>query len=650
MAIRITGMNSGLDTEAIITELVKAQQTKTDTIKKQQTKHQWKQDAWKELNTKIVKFYNGSLSDMRYQFEYTKKSTKVSNESAATVLTSSSAVNSVQNLKINELASSGYLTGAQLSGSNTGSTIMGQLGIMSASTITVDVDGKQTDIQIDGNTTIDSLVGKLQEAGLNANFDTKTQRFFISSKTSGAAGDFNLSFSDENVKFKLGLNTAMSSDEVSAYLDKYAYDASDVEAKAAAKASEYMDKLAELDTELADLQTSVDALTDAGYDTTRTSAVIKAEMEAVNEDTSLSDEDKADKIRDLEEELTKAEQYEKYQDEISAKQDTRAEYAKYVNEVDSTASQELLDAIEAEFETALDYAKSVAAQYSNGTANVGSKIDGQDAQIELNGAVFTSTTNVFEINGLTITALDKTTGNGITLTTSDDTDGIYDKIKSFLKEYNELINEMDKLYNAESAEDYEPLTDEEKAEMSENEIEKWEEKIKSAVLRRDGTLNTVSSAMKEIMLEGVEVNGKKMYLSAFGIETLGYFNAGDNEKNAYHIDGDPDDENTKNNEDKLKTAIANDPSTVVDFFTGLTKSLWTKLNGLMTKTEYSSSFTVYEDKRMKDEYDAYTEKITKQEEKLTALEDKWYSKFSAMETALAKLQSNQSAVTSLLGG
>ena len=53
-----------------------------------------------------------------------------------------------------------------------------------------------------------------------------------------------------------------------------------------------------------------------------------------------------------------------------------------------------------------------------------------------------------------------------------DAQGIYDKIKDFLTEYNNVINEMTRLYNAESAKDYEPLTDEEKEAMSEKEVEK----------------------------------------------------------------------------------------------------------------------------------------------------------------------------------
>ena len=53
---------------------------------------------------------------------------------------------------------------------------------------------------------------------------------------------------------------------------------------------------------------------------------------------------------------------------------------------------------------------------------------------------------------------------------------------------------------------------------------------------------------------------------------------------------------------------------------------------------------------MKEDYDNYKTKIKKAEEQLTAMEDRWYKKFSAMETALAKMQSNQSAVSALLGG
>ena len=237
------------------------------------------------------------------------------------------------------------------------------------------------------------------------------------------------------------------------------------------------------------------------------------------------------------------------------------------------------------------------------------------------------------------------------VTTKDDVDGIYDMIKSFLKDYNSIINEMDKLYNADSAKGYEPLTDDEKDAMSDSEVDKYEQKIKDALLRRDSNLSTVSSALKEIMAGSVEVNGKNMYLSDFGIETLSYFTAAENEKNAYHINGDADDSSTSGNADKLKSMISSDPDTVVSFFSGLFKNLYTKMSDLSKSVEgYRSYGNFYDDKKMTSDYNDYKTKISELEEKLNDYEDKWYSKFSKMETALAKLQSNSSAVTALLGG
>ena len=114
MAMRISGMYSGMDTETIIADLVAVRQKKVDTIKKAQTKHEWKQEAWKTLNSKVYKLFSGTLENLTYQSSYAKKTTKVSNPNAASVITSDNAMKSVQSLKIKRLASSGYMTGAEL--------------------------------------------------------------------------------------------------------------------------------------------------------------------------------------------------------------------------------------------------------------------------------------------------------------------------------------------------------------------------------------------------------------------------------------------------------------------------------------------------------------------------------------------------------
>ena len=668
MPIRITGMNSGLDTESIIAELVKAQKTKVDTLKKKQTKHEWKQDAWKDLNTKIKKFYDGTLSNMRYESDYRKKTTKVSNTSAVSVITGANAINGSQKLKVKKVATTAYMTSAKLSGNNHANTQLKELGIEGDSKITVKTSGGNKEININGDMTIDSLVNEFRNAGLNANFDVDSQRFYISGGQSGAAGDFELEFYDKNgnvdldTKSKLGFNTLDDKKYLDAYVEKYS-DANYAQTLADAKtamANAYKDEINIAANLIQSTENDIQKLKDEALadgldldDPANSSEKIKeriAELKKKDE-ADLTEAEKTE-LEELDKKLGKAEEYETLKERKQNQEDTKKQFEDCLNP-DGSLTADVAAKVEEKVKADKEHALKLQEQYNNSAAgktpNLGHMTKGEDAVIELNGAEFTSSNNVFQINGLTITALEET-DEAVTITTSEDTDGIYDMIKGFIKEYSALINEMDKLYNADSAKDYEPLTDEEKDAMSEKEIEKWEQKIKDSVLRRDSTLSTVSSALKEIMMGGIEVNGKTMHLSDFGIETLGYWNAADNEKNAYHINGDEDDEFTKNNEDKLRAAIANDPDSVVAFFTGLSKSLWGKVNTLMTKTDYSSSFTVYEDVRMKEEYDAYSEKIKKQEDKITALEDRWYKKFSAMETALAKMQSNQSAVTSLLGG
>ena len=273
------------------------------------------------------------------------------------------------------------------------------------------------------------------------------------------------------------------------------------------------------------------------------------------------------------------------------------------------------------------------------------KVDGEDAEIWLNGVQYTGSSSTFTINNLTIEALATTGNDEISITTSTDTQGIYDKVKDFLTEYNNIINEMTKLYNADSSKGYDPLTDDEKDSMSDKEIEKWETKIKDSLLRNDTTLSGVMSAMTTAMSQAVEINGKKYSLSSFGIHTLGYLNAADNEQNAYHIDGDEDDTNTSGNADKLMTAISEDPDTVMQFMQQVTTNLYNAIGDKMKSTTLSSAFTIYNDKQMATQYTDYTKLIKEWETKISNKEDYYYKKFSSMESALTKLNSTQSSLS-----
>ena len=113
MAIRMTGMVSGLDTDSIVKELVSAYSTKKEKYEKEQTKLGWKQEIWKGLNTKVYSLYN-SVGKMRYSSAYSLKKTTASDTTKASVTASSDAVNGTQKLHVLSTAQSGYLTGGKL--------------------------------------------------------------------------------------------------------------------------------------------------------------------------------------------------------------------------------------------------------------------------------------------------------------------------------------------------------------------------------------------------------------------------------------------------------------------------------------------------------------------------------------------------------
>lgn len=710
MAMRMSGLISGMDTESIIQQLVSARQTKVDNTKKAQTKLEWKQETWKSLNTKLKNLQSKYVSNLRFSSAYMKKTTKVSNSSAVSVITGDGAVNGVQQLAVKQLAKTAYLTGDKVEAGADGkswdalSKISDVVGDdFAEGSISFTAGGKTVDINVTKDTTISDFLTQIKASGLNANFDAGQQRFFISAKQSGADSNFSMTANDEagaNILSKLGLQVSLKDDASSlARYQEYAgyYVAGDrdatlanmqsmIDKDIAAKTDEYLSQYKSLLTSKKSAEDKIAEIQEKYKDTTlESSDVYQKQLDEKNNELKeltskiykLPDgaekgelmaqkealQKEVDELTTLKDDSSTLEAQQKNLESFDKQiQDIQDKYIDITATTDDegnvTYSAVAKDSVKKEIEDSYyskaAYAAKVMDDYNNGKfAKTGAtKIEGQDAEILLNGAKFTSANNTFAINGLTFTALAETKdGEEVTVTTQDDTDGIYNMIKDFLKEYNSIINEIDKLYNAESAKGYEPLTDDEKDAMSDTEIEKYEDKIKSALLKSDDTLSNIRSGFINVMSTGVEVNGKTMYLSSFGINTLSYFVAADNEKNMYHIDGDPDDGDTSGNADKLKSMISSDPDTVVSFFTQLSRNLYSKMSDLSTAVDgYRSYGSFYDDKKMTSDYNDYKSKIAEQEQELADYEDKWYEKFSKMETALAKLQSNTNAVTSLLGG
>lgn len=504
--IRVTGINSGLDTESIISAYTSVQNKKIKDAKNKKTLNTWTQDAWKSLNSKIYSFYSGTLASNRLSSAYAKTKTTTSN-GALSVVGGSNAAQGVQTAQIKSTAAAGFLTGGKISAFSKGSdNLVEKLGegfegkqisvdFNNGNSKTIQIGGTSSDENVTVVNTMDDLVKAFKGAGLTANFDTANQRLFLNAKNTGLSNDFSMGGDLDALK-ALGLATK----------------------------------------------------------------------------------------------------------EQGAEEATAA-----------------------------------------------TKQNGSTAELILNGASFKSDTNTFNINGSTYTInyLPSDTNENITINTTTDYDGVYNVVKDMLKEYNSLINEMTKLYNADSSKGYDPLTDEEKEEMTDKEIEDWENKIKDSLLRNDSTVNDVIMKMISSTTTGFDVNGKTMYLSDFGISTLGYFEAEEKERYALHIDGDSDDASTSGKTDKLKSMIATDPDAVSTFFSKLSKNLYDGLYSLMGTSSLSSIYKVYNDKQLKTEGTEWDTKIKELEDKLSDMEDKYYKKFSTMETTLAKINSKNSSLTSM---
>lgn len=273
-----------------------------------------------------------------------------------------------------------------------------------------------------------------------------------------------------------------------------------------------------------------------------------------------------------------------------------------------------------------------------------------DCKAIYNGVELTSTTNTISANGLKIEAVGVSDKVGsdykqTSITISNDSDAVYKKVKDFITQYNSILKELNDAYYADSARGYDPLTDEEKEAMTDDQIKMWEDKIKKSLLRRDSTLGSLTTAMKTAMSSTVKVNGTTYSLASFGIMTSTDYT----EKGLLHIYGDKEDSTYSDKDDKLKAAIEADPDAFAEAFSGIVKNLHDTLYKKMAKTSISSALTFYNDKTIKNQISSYEKNISTLENKLSDMENRYYKQFSAMETALAKLQSQQSALSGLLG-
>lgn len=643
--IRMTGLISGMDTESLVKQLADAYQVKVDNAKKKQTKAEWKKEAWASLNTKLLNFYRNALTTFKSTGTY---SAKAVNGSLTGVKISAGlkAVNGNHKVKVEDTASAQMWTGHQINkekytatsyvqasdSSKKLSEVFDQNGysiqnILNGSGFTVkdsnDPNATEVNVNISlgANATIDDLLSnintQLDGTGLTASF------------TEGALTFTNTTATEQDGTFSGGHSiTVTAKDKASATALGLAYNEDGTGMKIAPQGDTIETNsirgsvfaYEEKETEDSDVTAST-KLVDLGINDGTIIKVNNTEI-MVDRTTTLSS---------LASAMEKA--------GINANYD--ANQGRFYLSSKNTGTKN-----EFKVDTDDDTLEKLGLDLQDGEAG---KIAASDAKIIYNGVEYIQSTNSFSINGLTIDVSAK--GEEQSFSVDTDVDGIYDKVKNFVKEYNELIAEMNKLYNADSSRGYEPLTSEEKDAMTEEDAKKWEDKIKDSLLRRDSTISSLLSSMRTTLNKSVAVTNAdgtttRYALSSFGIVTGGY-----TEKGQLHIYGNSDDPDYADKEDKLKAAIAANPEALIKTLTTLGSEMYTNLQKAQKGiVNVRSSMTFYNDKQMDGEIKDLKKNVTSMQDKLAAEEDKYYKQFSAMETALARLQSQQNYIAQLFGG
>ncbi len=690
MAIRLSGLSSGLDTESIIKEMMSAQSMKKTKIENKLTKLEWKQDKWQELNAKIYALYTTELSKFKLQSSYLTKSVTSSDSSKATFKASSTVPTGTHSVEISQVATSQFITGnvttsvdptdstktaplssgtyitqVQFSTTNNSKdptktdTKTGYIAEGTVLKLRVGNEEKTRDYKIHETTTIADLTAWFKDNDISFTYDTTNQRFFLSSTQSGSAHAFTLE-SDrtgvlaENVGFEyikeaLG-DSAETVIDLEALMNQYKnktelnltqdeldltkaelakYDYANHTAKDAVYKEYITTKFNEMMGSNKDLKLSWDATDPKSWT-----------IEKVNEDSTTSAAEYRKKLRAFDSEY----EFEKILGSTEKTSDGRSYLEYYGDKYQAgvtSGTSDMKDVFSA-IEDNKDPLELLGVKSSEGFEV--STVAAQDMICIYNNNEYTSSSNTITINGLTINAIDKTS-SPIKINVTNDTQAVYDMVKNFVTKYNEVLKELNDVYYADSAKGYDVLTEEERDAMTDEQIEKWENKIKDSLLRRDGTVSSLISAMGSVTAKTVTVNGEEYSLSSFGINTMDY-----SEKGLLHIYGNAEDSSSADETDRLMAALSADPDTVMEVLTSIGNELYSTLQDKMGSTTLSSALTVYNDKELASLKTQYEDEIDEWEERLQEIEDRYYSQFSAMETALSKLNAQTSYITSLFGG
>jgi flagellar hook-associated protein 2 len=262
---------------------------------------------------------------------------------------------------------------------------------------------------------------------------------------------------------------------------------------------------------------------------------------------------------------------------------------------------------------------------------------GQNALVYINGEQEARSldTNSITLDGVSMSFLRPTGESGVDFTLQPDYQPAISRIKNMVEAYNTLIKELDTAHNQKPNRDFPPLTDEQRGEMNDKEIENWEAKAKEGLLARDNVLGRLINGMRSILGGSFGSGGT---LASIGITTGRY------------MVGEP--VQLQVDDEKLLAALQEDPDRVYDMFSapesaGSRGGLMTQLNKVMD--EYVNTTRGRELQNLNNDINTYSKRIKEQTDKLAVMGEQYYLQYARLETMLGKMMSQQDSMAMMFG-
>lgn len=641
--MRLTGL-SGLDTDSMVKDLMNAERIPLDVLKQKRTAIEWKQEAYREISTSLMGF-KSKFFDIINRSSYMLSSSSIkamaassSNSSYVTATASSGANVGEQSIKITQLATATSLSNSTgISKGITGSISADELGTLTdkleglaGKKIFVELDGVSKQITLGGTNEVEfaqQLQASLDEAFGKVTIDgADVSKFDINISNSDANGfDFTINTSLNSGATKVSVfGTSGETDEM-AGLDNLGLTAG-------------QSNRLSLNSSLLSLKDSFNMPLEFDVDG-------NAEFSINGEAISIKSTDTIKQV------FNKINNNDKVQAKIS--------YDELTDKI--TLSSTVTGAgnnLEIEDNTGNFLA----------SLNLDAKKQGTDAMVSINGEDLVRSNNNFTINGITynLNKAHEVDSKGDTITVAQDTESAIENIKSFIEDYNKLIDDINGKTTERYNRTYQPLTDTQRDNMKDKEIEKWEKQAKTGLLRNDSMLQQLTLSMRTALYENVE--GVSISLRDIGISSKSY---SDNGK--LYLD-----------EDKLKNALLSKPDEVAKLINGVSSenSSYSRTATAEQKADRYSKSGVFQrvsdiidnhvstirdsngrkgillekagiegdltstKNLISDQLKDYDNRISRMLEKITMKEESYYKKFSALETMLNRMNQQSAWLTS----